>query len=145
MEYIEEFDKLKTKVLKYILYKKRTESEVRQKFADQTSEMFESVILDLKEQKYIDDEQYIEKAVNEYINLKNISIKEIQYKLLSKGLNKDIINNYIYENKEKLLDYEVKSIQNILAKKSKITEKEEIIKYLLKKGYSKETINLSQT
>lgn len=145
MEYIEEFDKLKTKVLKYILYKKRTESEVRQKFADQTSEMFESVILDLKEQKYIDDEQYIEKAVNEYINLKNISIKEIQYKLLSKGLNKDIINNYIYENKEKLLDYEVKSIQNILAKKSKTTEKEEIIEYLLKKGYSKETINLSQT
>ena len=32
MQDIEEFDKLKTKVLKYILYKKRTEQEIRQKF-----------------------------------------------------------------------------------------------------------------
>ena len=30
---IEEFDKEKTKVLKYILYKKRSENEVRAKFS----------------------------------------------------------------------------------------------------------------
>ena len=29
---LEEYDKQKTKVLKYIIYKKRTEREVRQKF-----------------------------------------------------------------------------------------------------------------
>ena len=29
---IEEFDKIKTKVLKYILYKKRTKQEIKQKF-----------------------------------------------------------------------------------------------------------------
>ena len=34
MDYVEEFDKLKTKVLKYILFKKRTEQEVRQKFRE---------------------------------------------------------------------------------------------------------------
>ena len=31
---VEEFDKEKTKVLRYILYKKRTENEVRTKFHD---------------------------------------------------------------------------------------------------------------
>ena len=30
---IEEFDKEKTKVLKYIIYKKRSEQEIRNKFA----------------------------------------------------------------------------------------------------------------
>ena len=32
IEKLEEFDKLKTKVLKYIMYKKRTEQEIRRKF-----------------------------------------------------------------------------------------------------------------
>ena len=44
MDYVEEFDKLKTKVLKYILFKKRTEQEVRQKFREDTGEMLDDVI-----------------------------------------------------------------------------------------------------
>ena len=35
---IEEFDAVKTKVLKYVLYKKRTEREVRQKFESSIEE-----------------------------------------------------------------------------------------------------------
>ena len=31
---IEEFDELKTKVLKYIMFKKRTELEIKRKFAN---------------------------------------------------------------------------------------------------------------
>ena len=41
MDYVEEFDKLKTKVLKYILFKKRTEQEVRQKFREDSGEMLD--------------------------------------------------------------------------------------------------------
>ena len=33
MDEIEEFDNLKTQVLKYALYKKRSEAEIRQKFS----------------------------------------------------------------------------------------------------------------
>ena len=51
MNYIEEFDKLKTKVLKYILFKKRTENEVRQKFKIDEGEMLNDVIDELKELK----------------------------------------------------------------------------------------------
>ena len=78
MDYVEEFDKLKTKVLKYILFKKRTEQEVRQKFREDSGEMLDDVIEELKELNYINDENYIQRAVNEFKNLKNMSIKEIQ-------------------------------------------------------------------
>ena len=98
---IEEFDKGKTKILNFILYKKRSENEVRRKFEKELDEnMLEDIIEYLKEAKYIDDSEYIRKTVNNFIILKNLSIKELKYKLLAKGLNKNDIEDYIYENKE---------------------------------------------
>lgn len=139
---VEEFDKEKTKVLKYILYKKRTEQEIRKKFASTIDEnMLEDIIEYLKEAKYIDDHEFIEKTINNFIALKNLSIKEIQYKLMAKGLSKNEIEDYLYENKEELEQYEIKSAENILYKKSISMEQEEIKQYLLKKGYKIENIN----
>ena len=133
---IEEFDKGKTKILKYILYKKRSENEVRRKFAKELDEnMLEDIIEYLKEAKYINDNDYIRRTVNNFIILKNLSIKELKYKLLAKGLNKNDIEDYIYENKEELEKYEIKSISNIIYKKSLSMEQDEIKQYLLKKGY----------
>lgn len=140
---IEEFDNLKTRVLKYVIYKKRTEKEIRQKFSENAGNMLEDVIEYLKQENYINDKVYIERAVNEYIALKNLSIKELDYKLYSKGLKKDLINEYIYDNKEKLLEYELKSAENIVNKKSNSMETEEIKQYLKKKGYMEETINVT--
>ncbi len=139
---IEEFDKQKTTVLKYILYKKRTEQEVRRKFSSTMDEdLLEDIIEYLKEAKYINDKEFIEKTVNNFILLKNFSIKEINYKLMAKGLSKDEIEDYISENKEELEQYEIKSAENILYKKSISMDQEEIKQYLLKKGYKLENIN----
>ena len=143
MNYIEEFDKLKTKVLKYILFKKRTENEVRQKFISDQGELLNDVIDDLKENGYIDDSNYIERAVREYINLKNLSIKEMEYKLISKGLKKDLIDDYISNNKEILLEYEMKSAKNIIIKKMNLQDKEEILSGLKKKRYMEESLKLA--
>lgn len=142
-EEMEEYDKLKTKVLKYVLYKKRTEQEVRQKFAENTGNILEDVIEYLKQEKYIDDKVYIERSINEYIALKNLSIKELTYKLYSKGLAKNLIDTYVYENKEKLLEYEIKSATNIVTKKNSNIEKNELKQYLNKKGYMSETVNIA--
>lgn len=139
---IEEFDKQKTKVLKYILYKKRTEQEVRNKFSTTIDEnMLEDIIEYLKEAKYINDKEFIEKTVNNFMVLKNLSIREMQYKLIAKGLSKNDVEDYIYENREELEQYEIKSAENILYKKSISMEQEEIKQYLLKKGYKLENIN----
>lgn len=143
MEYIEEFDKLKTKVLKYILFKKRTENEIRQKFKADEGEMLNDVIDELKEVGYINDKKYIERAVNEYINLKNLSIKEIEYKLISKGIKRDLIDSYIYEHKENLLLYEINSAKSIIRKKINLQGKDEILNYLRKKRYMEDTLKIA--
>lgn len=137
---LEEFDKAKTKILRYILYKRRTENEVRTKFKnDIDEEMLEDVIEYLKEAKYIDDDDYIEKTINNFKILKKMSIMELKYKLQAKGLNKDLIEDYIYQNKEELIEYEINSAEKIIRRKEQ--EKPEIVSYLMKKGYKKDNIN----
>lgn len=132
----EEFDREKTKVLKYILYKKRSEGEIRNKFAKNIDEnMLEDIIEYLKEAGYINDKEYIEKTVNNFIALKNLSIKELKYKLMAKGLNKNDIEDYFSENREELEEYERKSAENIKNKKINSMDEDEIKQYLLKKGY----------
>lgn len=141
---VEEFDEEKTKVLKYVLYKKRSENEIRRKFEKEIgSDLLEDIIEYLKEAKYIDDKEYIRKTINNFIALKNLSIREIEYKLQSKGIKKEDIEDYIYENKEDLMEYEIKSAKNIIAKKSTSLEIDEIKQYLLKKGYKKENIEIA--
>ncbi len=137
---LEEFDKAKTKILRYILYKKRTENEVRTKFKnDIDEEMLEDAIEYLKEAKYIDDEDYIEKTINNFKILKKMSIMELKYKLQAKGLNKDLIEDYIYQNRDELIEYEINSAEKIILRKDQ--EKPEIISYLMKKGYKRDNIN----
>lgn len=137
---LEEFDKAKTKILRYILYKKRTENEIRTKFKnDIDEEMLEDAIEYLKEAKYIDDEDYIEKTINNFKILKKMSIMELKYKLQAKGLNKDLIEDYIYQNKDELIEYEINSAEKIILRKEQ--EKPEIVAYLMKKGYKRDNIN----
>lgn len=145
MNEIEEFDKQKTKVMKFIVYKKRTENEVRNKFAGIIEEnMLEDIIDYLKDAKYLDDKEYIEKAIKNFITLKNLSLKEVKYKLMSKGLNKDDIDDYFYQYRDELNEYERQSANKIYYKKQKDLKKEEIILYLLKKGYNYDNIKLEE-
>ena len=136
IEKLKEFDEQKTKVFKYITYKKRTEQEVRNKFRGQIEEqMLEDIIDYLKEAKYLDDYEFIEKQVREYINLKTMSITEMKYKLSAKGLDRKLIEKYIDTNYEELKEYEQKCIEKIRNKKSGTMEEQEVNQYLYKKGY----------
>ena len=133
---IEQFDMQKTKVFKYIMFKKRTENEIRTKFKTQIEEdMLEDIIEYLKEAGYINDYNYIEKQVHEYMNLKTMSIQEIKYKLITKGIDKRLIEKYIDENREELEEYEAKSAEKIKIKKANQMDEQEIKQYLYKKGY----------
>ena len=141
MHTVEEFDKAKTRVLKYILYKSRSENEIRTKFQNDMDEnLLEDVIEYLKKAKYINDNEYIRKTINNFQNLKNMSMMELKYKLIAKGLEKSLIEDYFYENKEELEQYEIKSAINIIRKKQKDIEEFEIKNYLLKKGYKQNNI-----
>ena len=138
---LEEFDEAKTKVLKYILYKKSTENEVKVKFSRVMQEDLLNDVIDyLKDAGYINDNEYVKKEINQICALKNLSLREIRYKLISKGISKDKIEDYMSENRDEMLEYEEKSASNIFFKKSSTMEKDEIKNYLIKKGYNSESI-----
>lgn len=141
LEEFEKFDKFKSKVLKYVLYKKRTEQEVRQKFSKEIEEnILNDIIEELKENSYIDDNNYVERAVSEFVNLKSLSIKEIKYKLYSKGVSSNLIDEYISKNIEDMLEYEIQSAYRIYTRRRKDMSDDEIRLYLQKKGYRDESI-----
>lgn len=149
MNYIENFEeaerieKLRNKILKYIIYKKRTESEIRQKFSDEDENMLEDAIEYFKEQNYINDNIYIERAMKEFMALRNLSIKEVSYKICQKGIKKSLVDEYICQNKEIMLEYEISSAKAIIIKKQSNYEEQEIRDFLFKKGYMSESINIA--
>ena len=144
IEQIKEFEINKSKVMNYIMYKKRSEYEVKNKFSQTIEqEMLNNIIEYLKEAGYIDDSKYIKRTVDEFIALKNMSVKEIENKLYCKGINSNLIKDYIYEHKEELDEYELESAKKIVIKKNNILNKEEIEQYLLKKGYKSEIISIA--
>jgi regulatory protein len=142
LEELERIEKIKNKVFKFIVYKKRTEREVRDKFKSEIDEdLLEDIIEYMKEQKYLDDEDYIDRFVKETMNLKNSSIKELTYKLAGKGVPSNIIDDYICKNYETMIEYEVRSAKNIYLKKKDKLEEDEIRTYLFKKGFSGDSIS----
>ena len=140
---LKEIDALKTKVLKYALYKKRTENEIREKFSNEDENLLEDVIENLKELNYINDNIYMEKSLQEFIALKSLSIKEVSYKLLQKGIKKSLVDEFICNNKEKMVDYEIQSATKLLRKKLQSMELEEVKNFLYRKGQMSESISVA--
>ena len=142
MEYnVEEFDKAKTKVMNYIMYKKRTEYEVRNKFSKTLEEnLLNDIIEYVKEAGYLSDKEYIKRAISEFKALNNLSRKEVRYKLYSKGIDNSLIEDYFSENSEELYEYELKSAKNIFIKKQNTMDEEDIKNYLRKKGFREDII-----
>lgn len=138
---IEEYDNAKSKVLKYILYKKRSKQEVKNKFYNSIEEeMLNNIIDELEENGYIDDFNYVERAVNEYIALNNLSLKEVRYKLMAKGINSGLIDEYFSKYQERMQEYEVYSARNLIIKKEKQMDENTLMQFLLKKGYKYDNI-----
>lgn len=138
---LEEYDKAKTKVLKYVLFKKRAKGEIRKKFNGKIDEdLLEEIIKELEENGYVNDEEYIKRFYAEYMALKDLSLCEIKYKLMLKGVPLEQIENYIFSNREELMEYEKRSARNIVRKKFPEADDHEIKFYLMKKSYNTESI-----
>ena len=110
---------------------------------DEDKQLLDNVIEAFKEQNYINDEEYIARSIKEFLALKSLSIKELTYKLLQKGVNRKVLDNYIYENREMLVNYEVESAKKLITKKALKMEVEDIKKYLFQKGYMSETVSIA--
>lgn len=146
MDYMENFeeaekiDKLRSKMLKYILYKKRTEQEIRQKFCEEDENAVEDAIEYFKELNYINDFNYVQRSVQEFINLKSLSIKEITYKLCQKGVSKKIVDEYVRKQEDELVEYEMNSARKIWQRKIQSLDENAVKDFLYKKGYRQDII-----
>lgn len=130
------------KLMKYVVFKKRTEHEVRRKCAtlNYTTDYIEEIIDYLKESEYINDKIYTQKYINNIIRIKNSSIYEMKIGLLRKGVDEDIIDEYINREYEELNNFELESLKNLINKKG-TEDIEKLKRYLRSKGYISSNIN----
>ena len=115
----ERFDKYKTRIFKFVLYKPRTEKEVYYKFKNfENSELYLEKVIDiLKELKYIDDKRYAEMYIEDSLNIKRLSRFELKNKLREKGVNTQDIYDVFQKFEEELRSKEIENAINILKKK----------------------------
>ena len=142
---VEEDKKAIEKAMHLLLSQERTEKELRER-------LYRSGVSETAAQRaiqyvagfgYLDDRRY---AMN-YISYHkgNRSRKELQYKLTSKGISKEILADVFmdYESedeKEALLYMLSKRLKSRKLSELEAKEKEKIISYLARKGYALSTI-----
>jgi regulatory protein len=131
------------KLMRYVVFKKRTEMEIRQKCKrlEYNEEYIKEIIQYLSENEYIDDVKYVEKYINNILKLKKSSIFEMKMDLLRRGIKENYIDDYVESHQEELEKFEKDSAKQIVRKKIQITEIEKIKRYLKGKGYSYSSIS----
>lgn len=125
------------KLMRYVLFKRRTENEVYQKCKSLKYEesYIEDVVTYLKDAGYIDDKIYIEKYISTIQKLKHMSRNEIRIDLMRKGVDTDLIDSQL--DADELEEFEFNSAEYLVQKKMKSGEEiEKVKKFLLNKGYS---------
>ena len=127
----------KEKAIKYVFVSKKTEYEVRNRLKKYRfdEDVIEKVIISLKENKYIDDNDYIDAYLRQSMRLLNYSLYEIKQKLLQKGLKKDIIEKKLTKLKD--LNYENKVVEKLLLTKCKLMDDLKQKQYLYRRGFVK--------
>lgn len=128
---------LNDKLMRYVLFKKRTENEIRNKCRQlkYDDDYIEEAIAYLKEAGYINDRIYIEKYIANVKILKHFSRNEIRMDLIRRGIDTDLID-FALENEE-LNEFELESASYLVNKKMKLGEDiEKVKRFLLNKGYS---------
>ena len=128
---------IEDKLVRYVLFKRRTENEVRNKCKQlkYEEEYTDDVIDYLKEAEYINDKVYVEKYISNTKKLKHTSANEIRIDLMRRGIDSDLID--IGLSDDSINDFDLDSAIYLANKKMKSGDDiEKIKKYLLNKGYT---------
>ena len=127
------------KLMKYVLFKKRTRQEVKEKchLLNYEEDYTEEVLNYLEENDYINDEVYTQKYIASVKRLKTVSRNEIKQDLLRRGVSEAIIEKYFDED---LQEFELQSAIKLIQKKARTMEVPKIKRFLQNKGYSYDII-----
>ena len=143
-----EFQKFYNKLLDFATRRPRSEKEIidwyyRKKVP---KKLQTSLLQKLAKFGFLDDEAFAKWWVEQRLQFKFKSKKELEYELKSKGIDKDVINRVIDESLES--GSEEKTAMSLLEKKlyrweklDKITKKRKMSEFLARKGFSWDTVN----
>lgn len=159
----EDYQKYLESALHFLSYRQRSEKEVRDNLKKKQApqEIIERIISWLKEQKFINDEEFTRMWIDQRMRLKPKGMRFIKMELLQKGIAREVIDSVI-ENaqagtvsqhslgEEFTIQSDLETAKKIVEKrllKYKGLERHEIYQklggYLARKGFDWETIKRS--
>lgn len=140
------FNKAKGYALRLIKLRPRTEYELRVKFAQKmySEEIADQLISYCKDSGLLDDGLFAKVWLQS--RLKKYGLRRVRHELAAKGLSEQLILSETYRIKA---DYDEESVvRGLMARRIKVyqglpalTKKKRMMDYLLRRGFSLETIN----
>lgn len=131
---MDDFEKYLNKALRFLSFRPRSEKEVRDKLESQkaSKEIIERIINSLKDHKFLNDEDFAKRFIEQRLRFKPKGIRLIKLELKQKGIDQEIIDQAITS----LSSHEDSALQNDLESAKKLVEKK-ISKY---KGFERQII-----
>lgn len=147
---VEDFEKYYIIAANFLSYRNRSEKEIRDKLRSKSanSDIIEKVVATLKEQKFVNDEQFAREWIRSRTTYRMKSKRIIKIELLKKGIDRDLIDRVMNEGTEEtgpVNDLEqAKKLAESRIGKYKGMSKNEIYQklggFLARRGFSWETI-----
>ncbi|NMA50432.1 MAG: hypothetical protein GX951_01090 [Mollicutes bacterium] len=131
------------KALKFISYKKRTEKEVKEKLKSLgiSEKISNKTILKLKENNYLNKDDYLKSFINDRVKLSLKGPYKIKNELLTLGFNENEINKYLNNINNEVWINKINEIINKRIKSNRSLSKKmflyQLSNYLFNEGYDK--------
>ena len=142
-----EAGKFYNKALKFLSYRPRSEKEIRDKLKKKkaSEETINKIILRLKENNFINDEEFVRWWIEQRTNFKPRSLRLIKMELKQKGIGQELIEETIVhlpstiddlESAKKLIEKRLPRYKNL----SREEKFQKIARFLSSKGFSYDII-----
>ncbi|HUQ85292.1 MAG TPA: regulatory protein RecX [Candidatus Limnocylindrales bacterium] len=94
---MDEFEKYLNQSLRFLSYRPRTEKEIRDKLATKNApqEVIENIVIKLKEHKFLNDEDFAKRFIEQRLRFKPKSLRIIKLELKQKGISHEIIEQAV--------------------------------------------------
>jgi len=144
---MDEFDKFYNKALKFLSYRPRSEKEIRDKLKRKktSEEIINKIISRLKENNFINDEEFIKWWIEQRTNFKPRSLRLIKIELRQKGIDKGLVDETMdhlpsviddLQSAKKLIEKRLPRYKNL----SRDEKFQKIARFLSSKGFSYDII-----
>lgn len=150
---MDDYQKFYDKALRFLSFRPRSEKEVKDNLVKKKApqEIINQIISKLKEQKFVNDEEFTEWWIEQRSTFKPRSARLVRFELLRKGISKELIDS-VSEDSEVKTTSDLEQAKQLVAKKipklekfSKEEQYQKLLRHLSSRGFdystSKEAID----